>query len=232
MRAACRRGWLRSSTAGPRPAWPPAWSAAAPGVVLGPRRRRRQLQSAHHAGYRLPDRLPHQDLHRHRRDAAMRAGTGGTGCARQRLPAFLPAGPGQGQLPARDRAAPAHPHRRCWLLAAALRPAAARRRLGRPGRTIGCAAAGRVLPQGPASGGRAGHQVGLQQPRVRRPGPDRRGHQRPAPRRVSARAHLRAAGHGAHRPDPVRTGPAPGHRVCAALGWPQAGRRPRSANSG
>ena len=39
------------------------------------------------------------------------------------------------------------------LLAAALGPAPARRRLRRPGQAIGGAAPGRLLPQGPAGGG-------------------------------------------------------------------------------
>ena len=66
--------------------------------------------------------------------------------ARERPPALHPADPGQSELPACHGAASADPHRRDRLLAASFRPAPAGRRLGRPGRTIGGATAGQLLP--------------------------------------------------------------------------------------
>src|SRR5262249_38886781 len=58
------------------------------------------------------DRLGHQDLHRDCRDAAVVAGAGRSRHPRGRLPARLPADPGQGWLPAGDGAASADPYRR------------------------------------------------------------------------------------------------------------------------
>ena len=50
--------------------------------------------------------------------------------AGKRLPSYLPAGPGEAEPVARDRTAPPHPYRRSRLLAAAVGPAPAGRRLG------------------------------------------------------------------------------------------------------
>ena len=67
---------------------------------------------------------------------------------------------------------------------------APRCRLGRDG--AGRRTARRVLPRRSASRRRAGDQVGVQQPRVRRPGPDRGGRLGRAARPVLPRARLRA----------------------------------------
>ena len=83
-----------------------------------------------------------------RGDAAVGAGAGGPRRAGKRLPSHLPAGPGEGELSAGDRATPPHPYRRSRLLAAAVGSASAGRRFGRPGGTIGRAAACRLLPAG------------------------------------------------------------------------------------
>ena len=105
-----------------------------------------------HAGrpeHRLPDQLDHQDHHSDRRHAAVGTGTGRPRRARQRLPARLPAHPRQGELPAGDTAAPAHPYRRSPGGAQALGSAPASARLGHASRAPGTLAR-RVLPGRPA----------------------------------------------------------------------------------
>ena len=163
----------------------------------------------------------------------MGAGPGGPRRAGERLPSHLPARADEVQAVACHRATPPHAHRRRRLQAAALRSASTGRRFGRPRGTVGGTATSGLLPPRPAGGGRAGNEVGVQQPRVCRARADRRGRERPAVGSLPARAHLRSLRHGAHRPDPIGTGQAvPGHRVCAGLARPQAGCRPRCSYPG
>ena len=152
--------------------------------------------------------LHHQDLHGDRRDAAVGAGAVDLDApANDYLRAYRLI-PAQARLPAGDGAASADPHRR------APRDASTPRGVLRPvlgesvtvGRPVPYAR--RVLPRRSAPGRRAGHQVHLQQPRVRHARPDRRGRERAAARPLLPRAHLRAARHGRHRPRPIRAGPA------------------------
>ena len=70
------------------------------------------VEHARHPGHGVSDRVDHQDLHRGRGAAAVRAGAGRPGRAGQRLPTRLPADPGQGWAPAGDGAPAADPHRR------------------------------------------------------------------------------------------------------------------------
>ena len=98
-------------------------------------------------------------------------------------------------------------------------------RSGRPG-------AERVLPSRPAGGDRARNQVGLQQPRLRRAGPDRRRRHRRAPRPLSARAAVRAARDGADRPPTVTTSArTAGEGLRPALARAQSRQRPRDPHS-
>ena len=76
-------------------------------------------------------------------------------------------------------------------------------RFGQP-----AADAGGVLPRRAPSGGRAGHQVHVQQSWVRHPRPDRRGRERGAPGPLFPRPPLRPARHGRHRPPAIRSGQA------------------------
>ena len=95
---------------------PSAWRWASSATVHWSSSRARRGQHRHgHAGHRghgVPGRLDHQDLHRDRGDAAMGAGAGRPRRAGRRLPACLPADPGQRRLPAGAAAAPADPYRR------------------------------------------------------------------------------------------------------------------------
>ncbi len=87
--------------------------------------------------------------------------------------------PAKARLPARDGATSADPHGRSPGGAAHLRRVQAGLRGELRARTT-AADARRVLPRRSPPGGRAGHQVHLQRPRVRHARPDRRGRERAA----------------------------------------------------
>ena len=236
--ATCGPRWLRFWTVGRRPVWPSQWSATAS-----------RRGSTGHGVADVAVEGP-----RSRQDTVFRIGSitkTFTAIAVMQLweqglvDLDAPANdylrsfrlvPADAEVPAGHRAAPADPHRRNRLLAAVLGPAPAGGRLRRPGRTIG-AVPRRVLPPGPAGGGRAGNQVGVQQPRVRRPRPDRRGRHRAAARSLPARPRVRALGHGPHRPRSDPSGCAhswPPGTCCAPAGSdrsPTATCPPRAAGA-
>ena len=175
------------------------------------RARRHRLAHAGDRGHGVPDRVHHQDVHRDRGAAAVRAGARRPRRTRGRLSARLPPDSGEARAPAADGAAAADPHGRpspARLPRASVPAGPGRDRGLRAARAGAC----RVLP-GPAAPDRgAGHPAHLQQPRVRHARPDRRGRHRAAARPLLPRAHLRAARHDRHRPRSGPIGSAPGSR--------------------
>ena len=163
-------------------------------------------ERADHKGHGLPHRVHHQDLHRHRGHAVAGAGPGRLDAPASGDLRSFPASPGQGQLPGpRPPAAPAHPHRHYG----GSQTAPAGYGLRRPaGWAETGTAVGRVLQYSPAGKVEPGTMPVCSNHGFAVLGHFVRGRDRPVPRPVSARPRLPAAGDGAHRPDPVRAGPA------------------------